>query len=131
MGKLPKRSRTRLRIDSLDQRFSKCIRLRDKKCQRCGSRESLQCMHLVSRRYMGTRFDPDNALTGCAACHVYLTYRPLEHDEFVVAKVGQEKYDALKAKAREYEESVRKGADKIDRSATSHWLTRWLRELGG
>lgn len=39
---------------------------------------NLQCCHIVSRRYKALRWEAVNALSGCAAHHLYATHHPLE-----------------------------------------------------
>ena len=51
---------------------------RDKKCQRCGSRDCLQAHHIISRRHSKTFFDLDNGILLCRKCHCWITYA---HDE--------------------------------------------------
>ena len=88
-----------------DRLWSVYIRNRDGMCQaaaffpniRCAG--SLQAMHLVSRRYLATRYDPSNGRAGCAAHHCYLTEHPLEADLFNRQVLGTAVYDELKARA--------------------------------
>lgn len=44
---------------------------------------NFQCAHIVSRRYLNTRWDEDNALCMCAAHHLYATHHPLEWRRYV------------------------------------------------
>ena len=81
-----------------DQLFSKIIRLRGS-CERCGSRENLQCAHIISRTYSATRVDPRNAYCLCASDHLYYTRWPREFSKFVTEHTGSELYDELKLKA--------------------------------
>jgi hypothetical protein len=57
-------------------------------CLECGTREGLQCAHLISRRYSATRWDPANAVTLCFRCHKKFTERPLEWDAWCERYVG-------------------------------------------
>lgn len=54
-----------------DRMFSQIIRSRGA-CQRCGSVQSLQCAHIISRRYSATRCDERNAWCLCAGCHMHV-----------------------------------------------------------
>ena len=74
-------------------------------CENCGNAwrttgSKLECAHIVSRRFAATRTDETNAFCLCTRCHMHFTEWPLEFRDFVVAKVGQAHYDALKAKAQ-------------------------------
>ena len=65
-----------------DRRFSLFIRARDGKCMRCGATEGLQCAHIISRRYLATRWNDENAIAFCLRCHKWQTERPLEGEEW-------------------------------------------------
>ena len=68
-------------------------------CQRCGSGRTLQCAHIIGRRYSATRTDENNAWCLCAGCHMRLTEHPDEHMDFVAETIGMAAFSALKAKA--------------------------------
>lgn len=95
MRKKPSRTTLRIKADTL---FSKFIR-RTGTCARCGAVDRLQCAHIVSRRYLSTRWDEDNAVSLCSGCHIYMTHRPLEWEQWVIQKMGEENYAALKRRA--------------------------------
>jgi len=88
-----------------DRLWSAYIRTRDGTCQaaaffpdiRCAG--SLQAMHLISRRYLATRYDPANGRAGCGAHHMWLEEHPLEHDLWCEQVLGAAVYDELKARA--------------------------------
>ena len=70
----------------LDVIFSKVIRARDKRCLKCGKRESLQCAHLASRTHLAGRYDELNAITLCVGCHLYWAHKsPIEFSEWLKA----------------------------------------------
>lgn len=65
--------------DQTDRVFSALVRARDRKCMApTGScwGAVLHCAHIVSRRYEATRYDPENAMALCVACHDYWTVHP-------------------------------------------------------
>lgn len=67
-----------------DRAFSLFIRNRDGDCMAGGEHGgSLQCAHIVSRRYLATRWDPANAVALCSRHHTYFTHRPLEWLDWV------------------------------------------------
>lgn len=71
-----------------DKLFSQHIRARDGRCMAEGEAGvscagNLQCAHIISRSYKSIRVDPDNALTLCAAHHVYWTHHPLEWESWI------------------------------------------------
>ena len=93
----PKKRSLRTKADTL---FSKYIRGRDKKCQRCGKTTQLQAAHIYSRSILSTRYDYDNALTLCAGCHLYWAHKnPIDFTEFVREYLGEERYNSLKERA--------------------------------
>jgi hypothetical protein len=100
----PKR-RSGLKRDAADIRFSRMIRERDRwTCQRCGkvydpSSMGLHAMHMFSRRIKATRLDPENACAGCYGCHQYLDSHPNEKLAFFRERLGDERFDALSARA--------------------------------
>lgn len=87
-----------VRRRTLDIKFSLLVRSAGA-CRRCGKGTNLQCAHIVSRRYLGVRWDPSNAFCLCASCHVYFTHRPLEWDAYVEQEIGADNYLALKKRA--------------------------------
>lgn len=58
----------KIRIDPLDQLFSKLIRAWRRRCEICG-KESTQLHHWKGRRHRSVRYDPDNAWSLCFGCH--------------------------------------------------------------
>lgn len=88
-------------LSEADRLFSLWVRDRDGCCTRCGRSGTLQCHHLISRTYRKVRFDPRNGHAVCKPCHVFLTHRPLENDEFAIALVGEETWAELRAIARD------------------------------
>ena len=70
------------------------------RCERCGDQgPTLQCAHIIGRRYNATRCDPLNAWCLCARCHFRLTDHPDEHMEFVADTIGLDAFFELKARA--------------------------------
>lgn len=81
-----------------DKLFSQIIR-KPGVCSRCGSRDWLQCAHIISRRYSATRCDLRNAWCLCAACHRRLTDWPVDHHHYIVETIGTELYEELRTLA--------------------------------
>lgn len=92
-----------------DKIFSEIIRTRDNwTCQRCAtvynpnnptSRKGLHCSHYIGRSRYGTRFDEDNCIALCYGCHQYFTSHPIEHTQFFLDRMGEEKLLDMKAKS--------------------------------
>jgi hypothetical protein len=91
----------KLKIFPSDSIWSKYIRTRDNwTCQRCDKKyapptSALHCSHFWSRGSWSVRFDEDNCQALCYGCHSYLGGNPQEHREFILNKLGQERFDAL------------------------------------
>lgn len=94
---------TGIKRTAADRIFSLQIRLRDgAKCTRCGSvphPQGLHCAHHFTRRTKATRFDPDNALALCYGCHQHLDSHPIEKEAFWRSVIGDERFEALAARA--------------------------------
>lgn len=90
----------KIQITKLDSLFSKFIRQRDKVCQRCGKGGRLETSHFHGRRKRSVRWDEDNAVALCFACHRYFTENPLEHCEWFKNRLGEKEFDALNVRAR-------------------------------
>jgi hypothetical protein len=95
----------------LDKLASELCRLRghceaEDKC-RSNKKESssaarrLTWAHIISRKYLLTRWSLDNCFCLCWGCHWYYTNHPLEWEEFVISKIGENKLMELKRRARE------------------------------
>ena len=81
-----------------DKLFSELVRSRGA-CERCGKTTSLQTSHIISRTYMGTRFDPDNANALCGGCHLWWHHEPIEAARWLEGK-WPGRYDRLNFKRR-------------------------------
>lgn len=62
--------------------------------------KQLTWAHIISRRFLNTRWDISNAFCLCWACHQYFTAHPLEWKDFVIAKIGEEAYEVLLRKSQ-------------------------------
>jgi hypothetical protein len=60
--------------------------------------ERMQCAHIISRKYLGTRWHPLNAICLCSAHHVFFTHHELEWEKWRDAYVG-ERYAWLRDRA--------------------------------
>ena len=85
--------------------FNQYIRLRDKgnvciSCQKQAKKEN--CGHFFNaNNHWNVRFDEDNCHMQCEYCNTFLSGNLIEYQKHLINKIGQEKYDALDAKARE------------------------------
>lgn len=120
-----------MKRDKFDQVFSNFIRTRAKwTCENCGknfeaNRGSLHCSHYYGRRAATTRYHPDNAMAHCVYCHKKLGENPALHADLTLKKLGQEKYDRLRAIWLNKKGIKRK---EIKTPETYAKLKKWLRE---
>lgn len=82
-----------------DDLFSRFIRHRDGLvCQYCLKAfpfEKLDCSHLFSRGDKSTRWEEDNAVSGCRPCHDYFGVHKREHREFFIKRLGRDRVEEL------------------------------------
>lgn len=71
-------------------------------CLRCGGASGYanQAAHVVSRRYLATRWDPRNVHPLCIACHKWETEHPLEGRDFWRMRLGDELFEGLEFSAK-------------------------------
>lgn len=99
----------RIKLDKADSVFSKYIRLRDKKCLRCGSGVTFndkglpvthQASHFFGRGKESTRFDEENVDTLCTGCHQEWGSADREaYRVFKIKQLGQRGFDLLTLRA--------------------------------
>jgi len=84
---------------TLDDLFSRYIRARDGRCQRCGD-TPVDCSHIAKRRHRATRWDPENAVGHCRRCHSHLETHPAEMEAWARGYMGNERYEAVMERSR-------------------------------
>lgn len=112
----------KVKIRRTDTLFSNFIRDKDQWiCQRCktpydkhstSDRQGLHCSHFYGRGREGTRFEPDNCISLCMACHLRWGHGD-ERDEykaFMLRKLGESRFQSLMVQAYQY----KKRDDKMD-----------------
>lgn len=112
----------RIKIRRTDTLFSDLIRERDKwTCQRCqrqydpnstSDRLALHTSHYWSRGKESTRFEPDNCIALCMACHLLWGHGDQrdQYKEFMVKRLGEARFKSLMVQANTY----KKRDDKMD-----------------
>lgn len=81
--------------------------------------KQLTWAHIISRRYLLTRWEIKNAFCLHMICHRYFTDHPTEWEIFVIEKIGEENYLALWQRAQSFE--------KVDYEATFLRLKETIR----
>jgi 5-methylcytosine-specific restriction endonuclease McrA len=88
-----------------DAVFRHYIRERDGwTCQRCGmgfipGSVELHAAHIFGRGKPATRHDPENAVALCWTCHPFLDQHPETKRVFFEARLGVERYEALRLRS--------------------------------
>lgn len=118
--KKPTKTKLKKRADAL---FSEYIRKRDGYCLHCGKTENLQCSHIVGRLNHHLRYDPQNAITLCYACHIHFWHKePLEASVW---------FRGIRPDAEEYLNRERNKIEKLDYEEIVSSLNGMLKELEG
>ena len=129
-----------MKVTPLDKLFSEFIRRRAmvlvNGCERCLTMKydiikedgkafpawkQLQCSHFWGRGKKSVRYDEDNAVGLCGACHMYFTANPGEHKDWFLNRLGQKGYDMLEGRARK--------SQKIDDVLMAMYLKQELKIL--
>jgi hypothetical protein len=101
----------KIKILPEDSLFSRFIRARDKRCQRCGSPVefkgkipvSHQCSHFYTRGKWATRFDEINCCCLCYACHhLWGGDHREQYKDYMIRRWGSEAFDTLTRRSNEY-----------------------------
>ena len=95
--KAPKKKRKKSQSLTVqcDTLFGQIIRSRGA-CEDCGKVTDLQAAHGFSRRYRAVRWDERNCFALDRGCHLKYTVRPLEWDEWLRNRWGEDLYTELR-----------------------------------
>lgn len=97
----------------LDLAFSKYMRQKYPACQHCRKRDNLQIHHIYSRKNLSVRWDEDNIVVVCPACHFYFHQHPIEFVRFLEKVKGKRKLKELEKKAKMVKKWDKKGLEKM------------------
>lgn len=90
-------------IKKADLEFSKWLREKIGKCEKCGTTEGLTCSHYIGRAEYATRYLEKNCDVLCWSCHKYFEDRKMfEYRDWKINKHGQEEHDKLRNMKYEY-----------------------------
>lgn len=107
----------RIKLDPIDKLFSKLIRLRaEGKCEYCGQYakpRGYHTHHFIGRRYLNTRYEPENGVALCLSCHNLMGDFPDESQALFVKRVGSHRAEVLKIIARTYNKMTPERREKI------------------
>jgi hypothetical protein len=117
-----------------DIAFSKCVRERaDLTCERCGksyrhdgaNMMGLHCSHLAGRNKFSVRWDKENAVAHCYGCHAFLGQNPRVFGRWITEYLGEERADALEARAA----ALVKTTEKDKQDIAAHYRREYRRML--
>ena len=110
----------KIKLDKADKMFSRYIRLRDKRCVRCGRPgepnangeeiNGLECSHYFGRGRESTRFDPENCDSLDAGCHQYWSTNKESYRDFKIRQLGEDGFEKLRIRAEMISKKDRKVA---------------------
>jgi len=89
-------------VEALDSLASKLCRSRvGGICEHCG-KEANQAHHYFGRRKYSTRWEMDNLVSLCWACHRYWAHPDYEScRDYLISRIGQERFDELKLQSNQ------------------------------
>ena len=90
-------------------------------CEHCQKVGWLQWSHMFTRGAFSVRWDLDNFFAWCAGCHRMLDQYPERKRDWVIAKIGEERFDALK---------LRSNGGRPDYRVVGRMLREWLEARG-
>jgi len=117
----------RIKLRKTDKLFSDYIRTRDKwTCLRCGNKpvkQGLHCSHYWGRGREAIRFEPDNAISLCFACHKLWGHGDGrdQYREYMTLRLGKERFKSLELQANCFQRK--------DDKLCLIWLREKLKEL--
>lgn len=86
--------------DFVRNRDGRCVLASFAPTTPCYQGDTLYWCHLIPKgRYSATRYDPENAVAGCAAHHKAFDEAPLEKARWIVRHLGRDEFDALEHRA--------------------------------
>ncbi len=96
-----------------DRVFSLWVREREQACVLCGSRNSLQCGHFISRSINVLRFSEINCHTCCVSCNVFKNGNMPAYAQFMLKKYGPKIIDNLLIEKQVLKQFKREELEKI------------------
>jgi len=90
-----------MKLTPADIAFSWCVRERAAwTCEKCGRvytppTKALHCSHYIGRGNWSTRFEPLNAFAHCFGCHQLLGGDPHLFREWVIDRIGLDRYEII------------------------------------
>jgi 5-methylcytosine-specific restriction endonuclease McrA len=110
-------------VKKLDDLAREVVKARDKVCVRCGKKEALHCAHILPKgKYTRLRWDTDNLLLLCYACHFHFVHKnPLEAAQWL-----KEKYPIRTRYLRNISQLIDRS--KIDYAAVELFLKEELKK---
>jgi len=107
-----------VKIDPLDRLFADYVKLKaGGMCEYCGQTPKSQgyhCHHGVAgRRYLNTRWEEDNCVALCLACHNLFSDIPGINQGFFLKRIGSKRMEEIEVIARTYKKMTQARRDEI------------------
>lgn len=119
--------RARTKRDPLDVLWSKVIRTRDPICRlqfRCRGDRTKEAAHIFGRVKGGTKYDLDNGLGACWACHDWADKHKTELEARALELLGAERYTRILVRSNL---TAREAG--VDRVAVRLYLKQQIKEV--
>lgn len=78
-----------------DRVWSLIVRLKNPTCIWCKRRAAVNAHHIISRRYLPTRYVIENGAALCGGCHMTAHQRPDRFIPHIKSVLGEKQYDLL------------------------------------
>lgn len=115
-----------IKIWPADKALADCVKAAvDYRCQRCRTvygekHRGLHASHYIGRGNWSTRFDPDNVFAHCYGCHRYLESQRPEFEAWVLAHLGDTRYEWLIGRSRDTD--IGRQAKREKKEIAQHFL---------
>ena len=121
----------KIKLRTSDRLWTRYMRIKQKyTCQKCGrvyapdNCRNLGVSHYHGRNHENVRFDEENTPVMCnIVCHQYLDQHKGEYKEWMIERLGQERFDMLEFRAHLYKKRDDRGDIMI--------IRQMLKELEG
>jgi len=88
-------------VDKLDETISLYVRAKKPMCEHCG-KKATQVHHYFGRSRYSVRWEEDNLISLCWACHRYWAHVYYEQcRDYLIGRIGQERFDELKVRSNQ------------------------------
>ena len=91
------------------------------RCENCGKTSDLQWAHGFPRDYRNTRWLEEANFCLCRGCHKFYTHRPLQWDDWLQDRWGEEKYWRLRRLALSTDKAHKPNTKELVKVLRERW----------